>query len=244
ECPYKPRAAGAETKLFSLTERWTIAPDSAASFIIKLKQPTLQIKTPVQDVDYVIVTDGGENIGDDVSVALTTRAQEVTVTVTNSNTTYQATFRKFELRGSPLVGGKSSQVVAPVNSAIGNASTSTDLLKRKTLPDNDYIQTIEQATMIANLMADRAGNVLGVVTLTGVPCRFWYEPGDRVNVENTLKGYDKDIFITGINRQLGPGPVAEMTITGVEAAGFYPYTLSEYFVLGTDAPGVGKRLFY
>lgn len=244
-CPYKPRGAGARAKLFSLAEYWNVIALGEKTFYVELKQPALNIEQPVANEEYVVVTGGDIDISANVAITLTKRTQQVTVKVVNSST-QDATFRKFELWGTPLVGGKTSQVIVSVTtSALGDGSASADLLKLKTMAQNESVQSITQAELLATVEADRVGIVSGALTVSGVPARPQWELGDRITVASTtFDTYSKDCFIVGLATKLGPGPLFEQDIDVIECTAMYPYTAAEYFILGTDAPGNTKRLFY
>lgn len=261
-CPYKPRGAGARAKLFSLSEYWTVIAGGEKTFYIELKQPAIVIEQPIANEQYVAVTSGDIDVSSLLTITLTKRPQQVEVKVVNGSN-QNATFRKFELWGTPLVGGKTSQIVAQVDSAIGNAATSTDLLKLRTMEQNDLIQSRQQAELLASVEADRVGVVTGAIKINGCPARPQWELGDRItvicstemiwfldagyNLDAGLTFYDaysRDVFITGYTLKCGPGPAFEQDFEVIEAAAMYPYTAAEYFILGTDVPGNTKRLFY
>lgn len=244
-CPYKPRGAGARARLFSLTEYWNVIAGGEKTFYVELKQPALNIEQPTANKEYVVVTGGDVDVSSKITITLTKRPQQVAVKVVNGSS-QNATFRKFELWGTPLVGGKTSQIIIPVTTAaIGDGSDSGELLKLKTMGQNDMVQSITQAELLATVEADRVGIVSGAVTISGVPARPGWELGDRITVASTtFDTYSRDCYIVGLSTSMGPGPVFEQEIKVIECAAMYPYAAADYFILGTDEPGNTKRLFY
>lgn len=251
---WQPRRAGANIELFKSDRVWTVPANTTKTFTARYRFAALSIDPLVAGEHYFAVSSGGVDMSSNVTITPTLYAQSADISIQNTSTLYDAEIRPFIITGVPLIGGPSETFTTDAtDSAIGDPTTG--LVKRKEMGTNQttgiqnvYIQTEQQAEVIAYLTLDRSKNPRKAPTLTAVPAVPWLEPLDKVTVDSTNQSWTAEEFnLTGIawDYQVNPRRY-EQTLTMLESSSFFPYTTAQYFIINTDAPSAGTsdRLFY
>lgn len=242
-CPYKPRGPGARAELFALAEEWRVGPGETETFTGTFRHPAKPVETPTANEGYVLVNDDGRyDMSSDCTVTFDFRAQNFDVTVVNSHASYQAVFRKLVILGSPLLGGAVGKVTdEAADSALGDPSAG--MVKCLTMQTNDYIQTWDQAAFCAAITKDRKKNPRLIAELTGVPMRPYLEIFDRITVQDSNTGLDRDMLITNLSIHAGAG-FALMGLTCTPVSGLFGSDGDDYFRLGVDGLASTNKVFY
>ena len=236
---YQPRYVAIEQNIYTASETNIIAASGTRDIVCEFTYPVNSVTTPEADTDYVAVTSGGTDITTDITITLTSDANQATLTIANANASFAAYLVKLELRGQPLLSEQSSRYET-------EDATSIAQYGRRTLPiRNPYVQSYRHAEMVGDLLLARYKDPVQNITLRGVRGLPWLEPGDRITVTETLTGIDEDYFIGKINWSFAADQGYTMNLELMRAADLYPHT--DYFVIGTSHYGTGTgrgRLFW
>lgn len=232
--PYTPRRPGPRMTLYELNEQWRIAPSATETFEIKLKSAAAFIEPLIEGTHYVINDAGGRRLSSAATVTISLNAQSATVTIINLSSVYGIQLRFFQLVGVPLVGQDALYYETPTSSPAFN---NTKVLQ---VPENPFIQTLAQAKLIGNVLADRALTPRPVYKLEGVPALIYLEPADRVRLNNTSENItDVDTYVvrqSTIFGRFGGKPRFHDSLDLVDIAGQYNQSYEDYFIIGRDAP--------
>jgi len=229
------RVAREETVVYSLDVVKTCPPGETMEFDCRLSQPASLIWTPQKDTDYQAIGPGGQDLNDDVSFTVTKYAQRVHVQMTNGHAVLPASLIFFQLRGIPLVGGPTQQVVRDV------ASPPVDFERVRSVRANQYVQLISQGEALAGFLRDRHKQLLPVWTIHGVPGVPQLELGDRVTFRDpaAVSG-SREGFVIRIAWEFAHAFTQSIDI--LDAENLYPY--GDYFVIGQTALGANGRAWH
>ena len=232
-----PRAPDDEQVLWEPENEESVGAGATTTITARLKYPAYTIT----GVSFQGVTLGGTNITADVTCTYVAYAQRVELTFVNANATYAARLYKLQVQGRPVVG-------APILEE-RRASTlpfwGTRAKRSRSLRSNVYIQSRAHAGAIAEFLRDTQEAPRLFFNVSGTQGNPLRTLGERLRImdsETMGVGY-REGFIIGVNwtfTQAGYLQDVEL----VDADGVYKYTLSEYFVIGTDTLNSSKKLFY
>lgn len=228
-----PRAPIEAGVLYSLERAITIPPASSVVFDVRFQAPAITVDD-LQETDFYLCTAGGHPMRQYCTVSVTEYAQRATVTIANAHTTMAADLVMFQLRGTPLGGAPSEEVVQDVTTpAVSHTRT-------RSLRENQYVQSAPMARGLASYLADRYEKVIPVWALQLKPGASLphLELGDRVTFSDGLTvSTARDGFITGIRWRFdGAGYNQTLTILDGEDL----YSGGPYFVIGSTALGSGE----
>jgi hypothetical protein len=177
-----------------------------------------------------------------VTVGLTKYGQRVEVEFTSSHAYHVAYVDTFRLTGRPLVGYQALQEkLQATDSDIGDPTTA--MAKTLRVGGNEYLQTVEQARFICELVRDRVKKARQVFIARDVPAIPTLQPGDRVTAVESGSGLNHESFLTSISWRYAAGAY-RADYEMLDAASWYLY--ATYFELGTDTlqAVTSDRVFY
>lgn len=228
-----PRAPGAWDVIYSLERAITIPPASTVTFQARLTTPATVIDD-LAETDFYLSTPGGHPMRQYCTVTVTEYGQRATVEIANAHTSMAADLTFFQLRGSPLGGAPSEQIVEAV------ASPAVSTTRTRSLRDNAYVQAAGQAGGLASYLADRYRRMIPIWKLElGAGASLPHlELGDRVTFsDDRIVSTARDGFITGIDWRFDTGGLRQ-TLTLLDAEDLY--SGGPYFVIGSTALGSGE----
>jgi hypothetical protein len=204
----------------------------------KLKQPAYSINA----ITYQAHAAGGTDMTADVTLTPvpTYYAQHIDITFTNANATYAATIDTLQITGVSAFGDPTVEEKATST----NAFWSTRTARSRSVRGNAYIQSRAQARALAEFLTDTQELPKLEYVLTNVPGDPARELGDYITINDDLvMSTARTAYITAISWTLG-NQGYKQTITAIDAANVFKYTPTDYFTIGTDTLGGGKRVFY
>ena len=234
---YTPRTLGALDTIYSAREAIEVPPGETVERVCRYQVPALYVVTPVVDTDYTALRAGGTDARADLSVGMTSYANQAVIELTNANANHSVWVLNLKLRGFP-VDAEDEEQVTEVSGAGEIAGDKTYRLSA-----NDYIQTKVQADRLAGFLRDRLGRYR---RLWGFECVLapWLEVGDRVTITNADAGIDGDGYLVAYECSYRVGGM--LTMTGVVLPADNLFGADGYFIIGTSATkDVGSDpLFY
>lgn len=227
-----PRAPIEEGELYNLERAVTIPPGATVVFDVRFSSPATVV-TDITEDDYYLCTAGGHPMMQYCTVTVTEYAQRATVTIVNAHTSMAADLVMFRLRGTPLGGSPSEEIVQNVT------TPAVSHTRVRSLRDNEYIQSAPMARGLASYLADRYEKLIPVWTLPLRPGASLphLELGDRVTFSDSLNvSAARDGFITGLAWRFdGSGYNQTLTLLDAESL----YSGGPYFAVGA-ALGSGE----
>lgn len=232
---YSPRTLGPVQDIYTLERPVVIGPGQTHHLEARLQYPALPIYTPTADNDYIATLATGDAGTALLAVQNEVKyAQRYDADLVNSSANHILTVTKFRLLGNPLLGDPAGQVKVTRTSIIPHART-------KDVRRNTLIQTVAQATTLAEFLADRFKNPRLILPLSGVPGLPWLELGDRITVQEprlfTGSYANRDGFITRLTGRFAPEEPFQMDIMAISTPGLLQTTA--YFIVGTSKWGTG-----
>ncbi len=232
---YSPRAILDSTTVWESVEVYRVPPSTTKTVTAKLRQPVYSLS----GATWTAITPGGLDITADVTVTLGTQnAQRVDLSIENANAVYAANMVILSLTGAPVSGLPRGEVTKESTNAFW-ASFDRGI-REKAIRSNLYVQTLEQAAMLATFLRDRyelARLQHGLAGLEGVPT---LELGDRITIDDdeAMGAATRDGYITGITFRCTNGGFLQDLVV-IDRAQMYPYLddATEYFVIGTNTLG-------
>lgn len=230
---YQSRSYGGEQVVWQRNDT-IVVPPGGDTVEARFELPCEYVYPPTLETDWKPVNAGGVSMADDVGVTLEdTYAQRTTLTFTN--TSNEAAFiAKMKLRGRALVGRPSEQVERNVAVPLVPES-------KTRLANNPYVQTREQAEMLADLAVDRMQYPRLTYQLSGVPAIPWLQLGDRITITAAQPiTTSRTAIITKLSFSFRPDAPFTMSLEAVDTAGLYTY--AALFKIGTSEYG-GEYMF-
>ena len=228
-----PRAPLPWDVIYTLDGAITIPPSSTVTFQARLQTPATVIDDLVES-DFYLSTAGGHPMRQYCTITLTKYGQRTTVQIDNAHTSMAADLTFFQLRGSPLGGAPSEQILHEI---VPPAIAAT---RTRSLRDNAYVQTAGQAGGLASYLADRYRRMIPVwaVELGPGASLPHVELGDRITFsDKRIVSAARDGFVTGIAWRFDAKGYGQ-TLTLLDAADLY--SGGPYFVIGSTALGSGE----
>jgi hypothetical protein len=224
---YQARWTGGEQVLWEKRQT-TVVPPGGTTLEARYRYPCTSAYTPVFDTDWLPINAGGVIFANgEVTVSLENQqAQRSTVTFTNS--THETAFvSSIRIRGAAIIGGPNEEIER-------NVTTPLVPENKVRVSANPYVQTVPQAELLADLLADRMRYPRLIYRLSGVKALPWLQLGDRVTitVDEPLTN-SRTAIVTALGFSWAPEARFAMTVTAVDSAGLYPYTA--FFTIGTSA---------
>jgi hypothetical protein len=238
---YAPRVQRGQVVLYELDEVVTVLPGDTRDITARLRYPAASINAPVANTDYWIISNSGEDLSGDVSISITKYAQRVEVEFISSHAYHVAYIDSIRLTGRPLVGYRALQEkLQATDSDIGDPTSST--AKTLRIAGNEYVQTLEQARFLTQILRDRTKKARQIYVATGVPAIPTLQPGDLVTAVESGSELNHAAYLTSIAWRYGGGKY-RADYEMLDATNWYLY--SDYFTLGTDTlTNPSERVFY
>ena len=194
----------------------------------------------LSEIVYQAHTSGGANITANVTVAYAAYAQRLELTLVNSNATYAATIDAMSIRGTPVLGAPTIEEKAESS----NAFWTNRIGRARSVRGNVYLQSRAQIKALAEFLRDVQELPKLEYTLSnvaGLPSR---RLGDHVVIDDSqVMSAVRTAYLTAISWSYSQQGYRQ-TLTAIDAANVFKYAADEYFVIGTDTLGGGKRAFY
>lgn len=249
-CQYQPRALRGRQEIWTLEQcDRRILPGETRTITARLRYPCAAIFTPAANVDYHVISEMGKDMTsagtNSVAVSISAYAQRVEITIVNSDASRTAYLHDFKLRGIPLIGYPAGQVKQQATGSDIGDPTSAEC-KTLAISNNEYIQTLDQAQLIAASLKDRLQKARLTYRITNVPGIPTLIPGDLVTVVEAGSEVNNTGFILSYDWTFSRGAFDFTTVEVLDSANWTPYTAAQYFILGTDSPNAttSKRVFY
>ena len=216
-----------------------IKPGATETVKAVFDHPVYEVGTQVEDKDYIAVTAGGTRVSSDVSLVVTSYAQQASIAVTN-NGNYTVFLVRHRLMGRPVIEGDVEKC---------EATASGDLVDQageitKEITANRYIQTREHAQALADFLLERGQEPRSSPPIQNIDGMPWLQVGDKVTLTEQGGTSVGEFFVQQIQLSWTPQGMS-MTPTCLPA-GIFAY--DDYFVLGTNTLGDGSatpgRAFY
>lgn len=233
-----PRRLGATIVLWEPDELIQVPAGGVRTVTAKLKQPAYQVDA----ITFQARTSAGWNISADVTLTHVDYAQRIELSFTNANTTYAAAIDAMQITGIPVLGAPTIEEKAESSNAFWAARVG----RNRSVRGNVYVQARAQANALAEFLRDVQELPRLEYTMSGtlgVPTR---ELGDLVTIADDLvMSTARAAYLTAISWSFGKEGYRQ-TLTAVDAANVFKYSLAEYFIINTDTleSSVGKRVFY
>ncbi|MCD6289643.1 MAG: hypothetical protein J7M34_04000 [Anaerolineae bacterium] len=229
------RIPAKEAVVYTLDTLKVAGPGETITFECRLNQPAALVWTPEAGKDYQAISPGGLDMNGDVIISVTKYAQRVQVRLANNHATMPAQLIFFQLRGVPLIGGPTEEVIQEA------ASPPAGLERTRSVRANQYLQMHAQADALASLLRDRHQALMPEWELRGVAGVPQLELGDRVSfVDSQAISGVREGFVIGI-RWTYDGYFSQDLVI-LDAENLFPYT--DYFVIGQTALGAHGRAWY
>lgn len=245
-CQFQPRALRGRQEVWVLEQAdRRLLPGETRTITARLRYPCAAVFTPVANVDYYIISENGTDLTGSATVALTSYAQRVEIAITNSHASRTMYIFSFRLLGIPLYGYPAGQVKGQATgSDIGDPTSGT--AKTLVISGNEYVQTLDQAQLIATSLKDRVQKCRMTYRVKLVPGIPSLTVGDRVTVVESDSGINAEGFLLSYNWAFGKGAYDFTDCEILDASSWTPYAPTAYFLLGTDAPdaSTSKRVYY
>ena len=231
-----PRRLAEDAVLWEPDEAIQVPAGGTRAVTAKLRQPAFAVDA----VEYTAVTSGGLDLTAQVTMAVTVYAQRVEMTFTNANATFAATLTGLTITGTPVAGGPDIE-----ETAASAATFWTDRRPRaRSVRGNVYIQTRAQARALAEFLRDTQETPRLSYSLQGLFGEPARRVGDRITIDDDqVMSAERDAYITAVTWTFDRGGYRQ-SVEAIDATSVFKYDLDEYFILGTDELGGGKRIFY
>ncbi len=237
---YAPRYLGDVDDVYLATDVIEVPPGASKTEVCRLRYPIQSLVTPVAGTDYYAVSAGMVDMSASLTVTIaggTRYAQRVSAQFDNAHASQSLYVVDFKLRGVPALGDESQE--AEEASVLGMIPGS----KEWPLRGNPFVQTREQASLLASFLRDRLERPRRLWGWRGPACP-WLELGDRVTLTSAPAGIAAvDCYVLSIAQQYHAGAMWDMQLELLPVANLYPHT--SYFKLGTSEwAAVSDRIFY
>lgn len=194
--------------------------------------PCLSSLDPVKNTDWYAVTAGVQDISGSITVTRPAEdCQRCTIQFDNANG-QNAFIYALQVRGYPLICQESSD-----ESVDADATTLTNYwrsavadAKELRIAGNHYIQTHQQASMLAAMACDWTKIPRTLISWKG-PGAPWLQPTDRVTVTDAKSGINEDGYILDIADANGATNY-EQALLILPCADLFPHV--GYFIIGTS----------
>ena len=217
-----------------------IKPGTTETVKAMFDAPVFDLEAQVEDEDYIAVTAGGQRRSEDVSLVVTSWAQQASISVENTGN-YTLFMIRNRLQGRVVRGGDTEKIeVETDDSLIAQAGRVT-----KTITGNHYIQTREHAQALADFLLERGQEPRSTPKIDDIDGMPWLQIGDLVTLTEQGGGSVGTFFVQQIPWSWSPMRGMSMSPVCLPS-GIFAY--NDYFVLGTNTLGSGSatpgRAFY
>ena len=204
-----------------------VEPGQTVTHRARYAHPMLWIQTPVEGDDYRAVSAGMGDLSSDLTLGITSYAQQATITLENNNASQAIFVIGLQVRGYPLEGRGDDKVEFEANLSPAKVPGEKDYV----VPQNPYLQTRYQVELVGSRLRDLLQRPRRLYAWKGAHCP-WLELGDRVTLEDSGTGIDEDMLVMGLEIAAGVTDQT-MTLTLLPVANLYPYT--SYFRWGVSS---------
>jgi len=237
---YTPYKRGPLQEVWSQQEVLRIKPGETETVKALFNAPVYSLEGQVKNKDYIAVTAGGTRRSEDVTLTVTSYAQQGSIDVENTGD-YTLFMVRNRLRGRPIYAGDTEKAEAKsTGSLIDQAGEVT-----KTITANHFIQTREHAQALADFLLERGHEPRSAPPIKDIDGMPWLQVGDRVTLTEEGGTSVGDFFVQQIPWSWSPSRGMSMSPVCLPA-GLFAY--DNYFVLGTNTLGSGSatpgRAFY
>lgn len=236
EVPYAPRREIGTIQVYKLPKAFILLPGETRTITARYKKAVVTTSTPVENVDYVIIDEGGNDLSGSVTISADYYGQRASIEITNDHATKAVNVVRFNIFGNALDGAQTSGEPRSASDAdIGSSTTKTYRLSA-----NAYIQSKAQSDFLADLLIANvkvARQMFRVQQAAAIPT---LEPGHRVTVP-TLDAGNFEAFITNIDWSFDSG-VYTASYDAIEADNWFPNS-GDYHTI-TDLFSADKKAFF
>lgn len=225
---YFPKHVGHRAVVWEMDERPIIPSGASRLFRCELDTPVKGLEEPA----YKFRAMGLDLTNDLVVSASQTGASHVVIGASNQSA-FSGRLVELRLIGYPVIGAAAQFVSACTTAGIEQwGKIAHDVTQ------NPYIQSWDQAYLLATLLVDRMEKPRRVYRATGLPGSPNVTLGGRMEIVETTTGTCRMSFITGVSWQLSQGYSMDLTLVETSI-----YPVDEYFVIG-QSQWDGCPMFY
>lgn len=236
---YEPREISGTVRLYENREPITLQPGQTRTVVMRLSRPASSIESFVNETHYVIVNAGGSDLSGDVTITPTTYAQRVVVEFENTGSEL-AYVNRFDIYGTPLVGAPTmDRELDAADSDVGDPAS--DAIKLLEVGGNPYIQTIEQAEFLSEILRDRVKTARQIYRINGKGYPT-LQPLDRVTIQESKAGLNHTGYIQRVSWSYAGAYNATYEI--IDDTSWLLFDISDYFVIETSAFDDSHRAYY
>lgn len=219
---------GALVEVYRLANPISIAPGKTETIRAILRWPCTDYILPVLGTDYQVITAGGEPSEEFTLSVDSESAKEIVFSITNNLAAHSLYVTDFVVRGYPLLSEEEEAIEEETGLSLVPG------VKIFAVRSNPYIQTREQAGVLASYLRDWFQRPHRIYNWTGPGCP-WLELLDRVHLShNTMDanpGIDTDCYVLS-NTQTFTGSGYTQSLILLPVTDLYHY--DDYFLLGTS----------
>ncbi len=238
------RGEGAAEVVYTSPEPIEVPAGGTKEVTAQFRAGLWRIIDPVKNTDWYAVTPGVQDISGDVSFTKTAYCQRAVFTFANVNAYQPAFVYGFQVRGYPLVGEEAEDIKATADATTLTTYWRGANAAQKELPirGNPYIQTNQQAQLVANLSINWLKIPRTLITWEG-PGAPWLQILDRVHPADAASGIDEDCWILDKQESLSANQYKQRLLL-LPCANLFPH--SDYFIVGSSSykdSSSGKAFF-
>jgi len=237
-----PRTIGAVDVIWESESITTVQPGQTQTVTAKFDAPAYSITS----LDKAARDAGGNNVTSSVTVTPTYYAQRATLAIANVGTR-TAYLTKLRILGKPVIGAPDQESTkTSVTHGANSAYFSGRINRSRRVSGNPYVQTVQQAEMLAQRILDLSEYPRLQFVLAGCTGNPERRLGDRITIDHTgIAGFITATlyaYVIGLRWNLdNQGFVQDLET--VQASNIFKHD-NNYFIVGTHAIGSTRRIFY
>ena len=237
-----PRTIGAVDVIWESESITTVQPGQTQTVTAKFDAPAYSIT----GIDVTAASAGGNNVTASVTVTPTYYAQRATLAIANSGT-LTGYLTSMRILGRPVIGAPDQEATKTSATHGANSAYFSGRINRsRRVSGNPYVQTIQQAEMLAQRILDLSEYPRLQFVLAGCTGNPERRLGDRITIDHTgIAGFitaTLDAYVIGMRWNLDNQGFTQ-DLESVQASNIFKHD-NNYFIVGTHAVGSTRRIFY
>jgi hypothetical protein len=204
-----------------------VEPGQTVTHYARYSHPMLWVQPPVEGDDYRAVNAGMSDLSGDLTVGITSYAQQAEITLTNASASQAIYVVGLQVRGYPLEARADDKVEFETTLTPPKVPG----VKEYVVPQNDWLQTRYQAELVGTRLRDLLQRPRRLYAWVGPLCP-WLELGDRVTLVDATTGLNEAMLVMALEISAGATDQT-MALTLLPVADLYPHT--SYFRWGVSS---------
>lgn len=237
-----PRIIGGIDVIWESKSLTTVKPGQTQTVTAKFDAPAYSIT----GLEIAARDAAGNNVTSSVTVTPTYYAQRATLSIANAGA-QAAYLTKLRILGRPIVGAPDQEATkTSATHGANSAYFSGRINRNRRVSGNPYVQTIQQAEMLAQRILDLSEYPRLQFTLMGCVGNPQRRLGDRITIDHTaIAGFitsTLEAYIVGIRWNLDNQGFTQ-DIESVQASSIFKHD-NDYFIVNSHAANGTRKLFY